>query len=430
MSNSNIYWKELNMTMYRRILGRVFLAVIPLLLSLAFAPFAGAEGKRLLRSRPRVYEQILRSTGLVLVQYQKTGLGGTCWVVDRQRRLVITNCHVTNDRKLGNPQAVIVFFPHYSGGKLVRNFNTYLKELPAIRAWVVATDVRRDLSLLQLESIPDDVQALPLARRAPRAGARVYSLGNSGMATKVGKITDKSNLWRFAQGKMVRVEFFRAPKKAWPVASKCIRLRSRIDHGDSGGPVVNKRGELVGVVSLSNLRTLAWCIHVAEVKRFLRGAPLGLLELDRGKKVTFKHKWWPGKAGGAEILPEAVRWLGKASCQRREMMNRGGVRAAGPGDWNPANWQNPLDTNVAAIGGSGDTTVFLLTTDSNFFIADHTGLNRVTYNTLTAIAKGKDAQGRDTVYSLFADGRVFTSNSAGFNYFGSGYSAFAVASSF
>jgi S1-C subfamily serine protease len=239
----------------------------------------------------------MRSTGFVYVQYDKTGSGGTCWVLDRERRLAITNCHVTNNWKNGTPKFVVVFFPHYSGGTLVRSYATYLKEGRPIRAWVLAIDVQRDLSLLQLDSVPEGVEALPIARRAPRKGARIYTLGHSSMGKQVGskwQLRKNGKLWRFARGKVLRVEFYRKGRADWPLVCKCIRVRARTNHGDSGGPVVNRRGELVGVNCLSNYKhKLSWDIHVTEVKRFLRRAPLGTAR--RGGDKAFV----PGPGGAA-----------------------------------------------------------------------------------------------------------------------------------
>jgi S1-C subfamily serine protease len=277
--------KETSMTPSRPVRAPFFLAVLPLFFTLTLAPCAEA--------RPKVYDRVLRSTGFIVAQFPNKANVGTCWVVDRQRCLVITNCHVVNDRKLGKPKFIVVFFPHYSEGKLVRHLATYLKERSAVPGRAVAEDSPRDLALVQLDRVPEGIQALPLARRAPRGGARVYSVGNSGLTKKVGKKTrlkDNAKLWRLARGKVVRVEFFKAPKKfrrkAWPVFCKCIRVHARLNHGDSGGPVVNKRGELVGVVSSGNQRNLVWNIHVVEIKRFLRRITVQVLNADKGKGLT------------------------------------------------------------------------------------------------------------------------------------------------
>ncbi len=266
------------MITFPKTLGRALPALIPLILSLALPISAAAK--------PRVYQRLMRSTGFVYAQYEKTGLGGTCWVLDRERRLAITNCHVTNNWKKGATKSVVVFFPRYSGGTLIRSYATYLKEGQPIRAWVLAIDVPRDLSLLQLESIPPGIEARRIARRAPRKGARIYTLGHSSMGKQVGKkwqLRKNGKLWRFARGKVLRAEFW-SGRAAWPLACKCTRVSARTNHGDSGGPVVNRRGELVGVNCLSNYKyKLSWNVHVREVKRFLRRAPLGTMPQDRFK---------------------------------------------------------------------------------------------------------------------------------------------------
>jgi hypothetical protein len=271
-------------------------------------------------------------------------------VVDRQRRLVVTNAHVTNARKVGKPTHVAVFFPHYTEGTLVRDFQTYLKECRPIRGQVLAKDVRRDLSLVQLESLPVDVDALRLARRAPRRGATVYSLGNSGIAEQPEKnkpAPKVAKLWRFARGKVLRAEFKRAPKKIWPLATRCLSVRTRIEHGDSGGPVVNRWGKLVGVVSLSNLRNLAWHIHVREVKRFLRLSSWAIREADRRPQVPSPQAKRPSVVGPSELPGGRTRFA------YVNAKGTGEFESLGRGRWKEVR-PNGAECPLAGRAGPGD----------------------------------------------------------------------------
>src|SRR5262249_43514575 len=105
-----------------------------------------------------IYQRLLQSTGWInCPQPGGPNSWGTCWVYDKQQRLVITNKHV-----IDKATTVTVDFPMYQQGRLVTLVTEYLKTAP-INGKVVAFDEKRDLALCQLESLPAGVEALPLA---------------------------------------------------------------------------------------------------------------------------------------------------------------------------------------------------------------------------------------------------------------------------
>src|SRR5436190_302487 len=55
-------------------------------------------------------------------------------------------------------------------------------------------DGLRDLALLRLDALPDDVAALPLAAHGAGPGDAVHSVGNSGVTT--------GTLWRYTAGRV------------------------------------------------------------------------------------------------------------------------------------------------------------------------------------------------------------------------------------
>src|SRR5436305_1112507 len=120
-----------------------------LLLSLAVVPQARADGEA-------VFKRLLKSTGWINCPQPDGGNSwGTCWVVDRGQRLVVTNKHVV-DRAV----TVAVDFPLYERGQLVTNVTDYIPKAP-YRGTVVFFDERRDLALCRLDEMPADVLALP-----------------------------------------------------------------------------------------------------------------------------------------------------------------------------------------------------------------------------------------------------------------------------
>src|SRR5437867_12783308 len=82
-----------------------------------------------------VHTRLLQSTGWINCPQPNGGNSwGTCWVYDRQQRLVITNKHVI-DKAL----SVTIDFPMYEKGKLVTSITDYIKQVP-IRGQVIAFD--------------------------------------------------------------------------------------------------------------------------------------------------------------------------------------------------------------------------------------------------------------------------------------------------
>lgn len=217
---------------------------------------ARAEGPAAPKSSPDLYSRALRSTTLILTP---TG-SGTGWVLDREERLLVTNEHV-----VGAHEQVVVVFPVYDrDGRPVVERARYGRQAPRLEAEVVDAEAGRDLALVRLrEPVPEGVAAVRLAGREPRPGERVHSLGNP----------DASDaLWVYSSGRVRQVYH-----KAWrygpgPVRSaRVVETQSAINPGDSGGPVFDDAGDLVGVVSgrKPDASLMGWCIAAAEVRDYL-----------------------------------------------------------------------------------------------------------------------------------------------------------------
>jgi tetratricopeptide (TPR) repeat protein len=204
---------------------------------------------------PDVYTRTLKATALIA---PPTG-GGTGWVVDVDRRLLVTNEHVV----AGHGEVAVIFPEYDPDGRPLAEPVQYGKAR-RIRAEVIDADGPRDLALLRLgERSPAGVTALKLADRDPRPAERVHSIGNP----------DASGaLWVYSTGTVRQVY-----RKAWryedgPVRdARIVETQSPINAGDSGGPVVNDAGALIGVVSgrKADASLISWCIAASEVKNYL-----------------------------------------------------------------------------------------------------------------------------------------------------------------
>jgi S1-C subfamily serine protease len=235
------------------------------LLTLALVGRAAAEE----RNAKELYKQTLRSTGMVL-----TAKGsGTGWVIDREKKLLITNHHVVSPDGKAVADEVLVLFPDYQKDRVVLQIEAYF-EAPGkpkgrpVRGKVVDSDARRDLAVIQLEELPPSMGELKLAADSPEPGDRLHSIGNPGVSR---------GLWVYTPG-VVRTVVQRqiTYKGGQTVHARVIETTSPINPGDSGGPVVNDAGELVGVTSgqlvpdeKNFVSLMSFCIDVSEVRTFL-----------------------------------------------------------------------------------------------------------------------------------------------------------------
>jgi regulator of sirC expression with transglutaminase-like and TPR domain len=234
----------------KRVLAPVLVA--PVLAALIVAAHACQARAGELRAK-EIYQHTLRSAAWV-----RTDEGsGSGWVLDRANRLLVTNHHV-----VGNNDAVRVYFPVVRDGRVLAEKAEYLDKVKPVVGRVLDSDPGRDLAVVQLESLPEGVTGLPLAEEGAGPGDTLHCLGNPGAS---------GALWVYSSGTVRQV--YRKEMRysdGQTVNARVIETQAPINPGDSGGPVVNGRGELVGVnAALRGGAVLfAFCIDVSEVREY------------------------------------------------------------------------------------------------------------------------------------------------------------------
>src|SRR5207245_10868968 len=98
---------------------------------------------------------------------------GTGWLVDRDRKLLVTNRHV-----VGTQKQVQVLFPVYRNGQLIDDRAYYLKEAPRYRGQVIEANASHDLAIVQLDHLPKEVRPLKLAAERRQSHQSLLLLGN------------------------------------------------------------------------------------------------------------------------------------------------------------------------------------------------------------------------------------------------------------
>jgi tetratricopeptide (TPR) repeat protein len=245
---------------------RVALVAVVLASLLGSAAAASAEES----PDPQLYTRLLHSTAWIVTPSGS----GSGWVLDRGRGLLVTNYHVVlNTEAYGLHDSVFVVFPVLENGKPVAERSYYLQnrdrlvaEGRAVLARVIDASESRDLALLAVDHLPEDVTAVTLAAESPSPGNRVHSIGNPGSSDA---------LWIYTNGYVRQVYFkdwrSRAGKEFLHEEAHVVETQSPINPGDSGGPVVSDRGELVGVTQGEALgaNLLSLAIEVSEVRAYL-----------------------------------------------------------------------------------------------------------------------------------------------------------------
>jgi serine/threonine protein kinase/HEAT repeat protein len=219
-----------------------------------------------------VYKHALKSVAWIL-NAQAGGLSmGTGTLIDQKNRLVLTNYHVVYGQ---GQQRFRIYFPVYreKNGDLVVESNKFLKlaynDQPN---WgrVVDKDVARDLALIKIDFIPKDIQAIAVAKVWVTPGETVYSIGNSQAAAGGG-----GSLWGYFDGKVRQVGHKTLPIRgrdmAFDINARMIETTSPSNPGDSGGPLLNERGELVGVTEsfLAGARNVSLFVDGREAVQFI-----------------------------------------------------------------------------------------------------------------------------------------------------------------
>ncbi len=216
-------------------------------------------------ARREVIDRLLRSTAYVEgADENGRTWSGTAWIVDKERRLLVTNDHVANvgghDSSFGAIKKFQAYFPDHRDGRLVHDVKHYLNNVRPIQLKVVYGDKKRDLALLQAESLPANVQQLSLAPRSTEIGERLHSLG--------GIPAGSEGLWIYTQG-FVRAVYRRHLASGF--RAQTVEADMQTNKGNSGGPILNDAGELVAVVEghMATARSVSMYIDLSEVRSFL-----------------------------------------------------------------------------------------------------------------------------------------------------------------
>lgn len=227
-----------------------------------------------------IYNRVAPATAMfleILPEGKATVAAGV--LVDADKRLVVTAEHVVHRAIRDGSFKTSVMFPVFDkAGKVNTNAAYYLKNRQklSIPGEVIYFDRTKDLAIVRLERAPDGVKAVPLATGDIEPGDKVHVVGNSTFFD--------GGAFDYCAG-TVRNQFYMNKASVSPAGVRGMRdlifftLCNDIptNHGDSGGPTVNAKGELVAVVSRGTpdgdktIQVVDTSVHIREIRRALEG---------------------------------------------------------------------------------------------------------------------------------------------------------------
>jgi S1-C subfamily serine protease len=202
-----------------------------------------------------VYDKTLQSTAWILGATST----GTGVLVDEDKKLILTNCHVTQGQ-----EKIHVVFPVMNSDRAESDGEFYLNDLDKYGTvgTVVACDKLRDIAIIQVEELPAGVVEIAFGKPG-RPGQTVHSIGNPAASDA---------LWIYTHGK-VRQNYYRKSqiKDYGSIQMQMLETDSPINPGDSGGPIVNDNGELIGLTQSMSMdsRLYSYGVDISEVTWYL-----------------------------------------------------------------------------------------------------------------------------------------------------------------
>jgi S1-C subfamily serine protease len=130
---------------------------------------------------------------------------------------------------------------------------------------VLHRDKNRDLAVIEVANLPSEARAVTLAAVSAKPGQMLHLIGNPGL--NAGKL----GYWVYSYGKARQVAPDTAqistPNVSFTLSCQVLLTTLPSNKGDSGGPVVNDNGDLVGIVhgAIPDKHVLQISIDISEI---------------------------------------------------------------------------------------------------------------------------------------------------------------------
>jgi hypothetical protein len=140
---------------------------------------------------------------------------------------------------------------------------------------IIQFDRKWDLAVIVISKPPVSIPPLPIMQTAPRPGEPLWIAGYG------------SGSYRIASGYCVEYLAPEIPRNGVAPSYEIIKLSTTARQGDSGGPILNKNGELAGVLFGSDMIASTAGSHCERVKWFLKQANPIIVNLPKKPEAFF-----------------------------------------------------------------------------------------------------------------------------------------------
>ncbi len=215
------------------------------------------------QTNKEVYNKTVASIGLIT---DKTGAVASGFFINS--KTFVTNHHVTEDLDIKSAKIEMKDDRVYKVKRIVREIKVC------------------DLAIVEISDECDDV--LPLANeKYIRNNEDVYSIGNP---------TDEDlnvDYFHLTIGRIKKIEddsWFYEQDEHYSHEAYVIQHTAMIKPGNSGGPLLNSRGEVIGINTFFYSDSLNYAIHVNELINILESDNIAYHKSITEKKFTKKEK--------------------------------------------------------------------------------------------------------------------------------------------
>ncbi|MDR3233258.1 MAG: serine protease [Planctomycetaceae bacterium] len=225
--------------------------------------------------------------------------------------IVITNRHVVADAE----GLVHVHFPC--------GFSTF--------GAVIQSDAKWDLALVAVSKPPESVSVMNIAPKAVQPGEPIWIAGYGG-----GK-------YRIAQGQCTRYLTPDNPTAGTQVFYEIMEVMIASRYGDSGGPILNVRGELAGVLFGSDMVQFTAGSYSGRVNRFLNTTREAMQRLPERPETFFALIETDGPKYSLQFSSMLTPSANRRTARPANIGDNIGSRsAARKQDASSPSWQQPL----------------------------------------------------------------------------------------
>ena len=246
------------------------------------------EPRRL--SVDEIYDKTIQSLVWIVsgINQDNSMLQGSGVLIDRELRLAVTNHHVVKDVK--DNDEIAVFFPvRDKQGILIderdfyvnkNNLGVLMRLGYAVDGRIIAKEPKTDLAIIQLEGLPDTAREIE-----HNFNYSVHLNMNNRDQVQIFGNPGGLKLWKWASG------FFES------VDQGMIKIHAGIYKGNSGGPVLDDQGMLIGIATLSNEQHTAWAVpanHIKDLLNTLQSRHVFSITNNTAFTVHYYTKWSAG----------------------------------------------------------------------------------------------------------------------------------------